>query len=159
MFSGMEKTYLKLEDVYTTGILAQELKIKRVNIPEFANKKVNFHKTGFCALSRLISMHMVAYHEMFELWKKILDGRTKCKIIYTNASKNKADVAVNSHILVNNPQPQPQQAPQPAVSSSGGGAVSSAVTVINSSSSSSSSSSGTTNTNSTGGGSGGGEKK
>jgi hypothetical protein len=85
----MEKTYLKLEDVYTTGILAQELKIKRMNIGDFANKKVNFHKTGFCALSKLISMHMVAYHEQFELWKKILDGRTKCKIIYNSANKSK----------------------------------------------------------------------
>lgn len=83
----MEKTYLKLEDVYTTGILAEELAIKRMNIADFANKKVNFHKTGFCALSKLISMHMVAYHEQFELWKKILDGRTKCKIIYTSAAK------------------------------------------------------------------------
>ncbi len=83
----MEKTYLKLEDVYTTGILAEELAIKRMNIADFANKKVNFHKTGFCALSKLISMHMVAYHEQFELWKKILDGRTKCKIIYTSAVK------------------------------------------------------------------------
>ncbi|ODN06437.1 Beta-1,3-galactosyltransferase 1 [Orchesella cincta] len=47
---GMEKTYLKLEDVYTTGIVAEELGIKRINIADFANKKVNFHKTGFCAL-------------------------------------------------------------------------------------------------------------
>jgi len=82
----METTYLKLEDVYTTGLLAQELKIKRMNIGDFANKKVNFHKTGFCALSRLISMHMVAFHEQFELWRKLLDGRTKCKVIYQNGT-------------------------------------------------------------------------
>jgi hypothetical protein len=84
----METTYLKLEDVYTTGLLAQELKIKRMNIGDFANKKVNFHKTGYCALSRLVSMHMVAFHEQFELWKKLLDGRTKCKIIYQNSSSS-----------------------------------------------------------------------
>ncbi len=137
----MEKTYLKLEDVYTTGILAQELKIKRVNIPEFANKKVNFHKTGFCALSRLVSMHMVLYHEQFELWKKILDGRTKCKIIYTNAKSNKVDANNNAKNSHNNETPNVAVAP---VSSNGGGSASSsssAVTVTNSSSSSSSSSS------------------
>jgi len=94
---GMEKTYLKLEDVYTTGIVADELGIKRINIADFANKKVNFHKTGFCALSKLISMHMVAYHEQFELWKKILDGRTKCKIIYTSAKTIKDNTNPNSN--------------------------------------------------------------
>lgn len=83
----MENTYLKLEDVFTTGLVAQQLGIKRMNIGDFANKKVNFRKTGYCALSRLISMHMVAYHEQFELWKKLLDGRTKCKIIYQTKQK------------------------------------------------------------------------
>jgi len=117
----MEKTYLKLEDVYTTGIVAQELKIKRMNIAEFANKKVNFRKTGFCALSRLISMHMVAYHEQFELWKKILDGRTKCKIIYTNATKSAANKSQTN--ATNN-------------SSTSGGSNVGGVTITNSSSSS-----------------------
>jgi len=91
---GMQKTYLKLEDVYTTGIVAQELKIKRVNVVDFANKKVNLHKTGYCALSKLISLHMVAYHEQFELWKKMLDGRTKCKIVHS--SKNNTTAATSN---------------------------------------------------------------
>lgn len=103
----MEKTYLKLEDVYTTGILAEELGIKRINIADFANKKVNFHKTGFCALSKLISMHMVAYHEQFELWKKILDGRTKCKIIYTSAKTAATTKGAGAA------PPAPQQHPTP----------------------------------------------
>lgn len=39
--TGMTKTYLKLEDVYTTGILAQELKIKRVSrILKHTNKSI-----------------------------------------------------------------------------------------------------------------------
>jgi len=98
----MAKTYLKLEDVYTTGIIAQDLKIKRMNIGDFANKKVNLRKTGFCALNKLISMHMVAYHEQFELWKRILDGRTKCKVIYTNKSANSKNLSGNTNSNSNN---------------------------------------------------------
>lgn len=87
--TALPSTYLKLEDVFTTGIIADSLHIKRINIPDFANKKVNFHKTGYCALSRLISMHMVNYSEQFELWKKLLDEKSKCKIISKEKSQQK----------------------------------------------------------------------
>ncbi|CAH0403279.1 unnamed protein product [Chilo suppressalis] len=67
--------YLRLEDVFVTGVLAARLKIRRVHAPEFYNKKLALHP---CAVQRAISIHMVRYHEQFDLWRKLLDGKTKC---------------------------------------------------------------------------------
>ncbi|XP_046405932.1 beta-1,3-galactosyltransferase 5-like [Ischnura elegans] len=72
----LNRTYLHLEDVYTTGIVAQDLKIKRVHANEFMNRRILFHA---CNIQKGISIHMVKYPEQFDLWKKLLDGRAKCK--------------------------------------------------------------------------------
>nr|CAD7449862.1 unnamed protein product [Timema bartmani] len=73
---ALQKTYLKLEDVFITGIVAQELQIKRFHVNEFLNKRVSFNP---CNVQKGISIHMVKYHEQFDLWKKLLDGKSKCK--------------------------------------------------------------------------------
>ncbi|CAK1589417.1 unnamed protein product [Parnassius mnemosyne] len=67
--------YLRLEDVFVTGVLAARLKIARLHSPEFYNRKVAPHP---CAVQRGIAIHMVRYHEQFDLWRKLLDGKTKC---------------------------------------------------------------------------------
>ncbi|XP_013168634.1 PREDICTED: beta-1,3-galactosyltransferase 5, partial [Papilio xuthus] len=67
--------YLRLEDVFVTGVLAARLKISRVHSAEFYNRKVAPHP---CAVQRGIAIHMVRYHEQFDLWRKLLDGKTKC---------------------------------------------------------------------------------
>ncbi|XP_063219760.1 beta-1,3-galactosyltransferase 5-like isoform X2 [Bacillus rossius redtenbacheri] len=72
----LQKTYLKLEDVFVTGIVAQDLKIKRSHVNEFLNKRISFNP---CNIQKGISIHMVKFHEQFDLWKKLLDGRMKCK--------------------------------------------------------------------------------
>uniref|UniRef100_A0A8D8NYJ2 Hexosyltransferase n=1 Tax=Culex pipiens TaxID=7175 RepID=A0A8D8NYJ2_CULPI len=41
---SLSQTYLKLEDVYTTGIVAQLLNIHRVNIKEFLNRRIAFNQ-------------------------------------------------------------------------------------------------------------------
>ncbi|XP_014289223.1 beta-1,3-galactosyltransferase 5 isoform X2 [Halyomorpha halys] len=74
--NALKSTYLKLEDVFTTGIVAQSLNIKRVHINEFINKRIPFN---ICNIKKSISIHMVKFHEQFDLWKKLLDGRSKCK--------------------------------------------------------------------------------
>jgi len=74
--AALKQTYMKLEDVFTTGIVAQSLGLKRVHVNEFTNKRVAFNA---CNIQKCISIHMVKYHEQFDLWKKLLDGRTKCK--------------------------------------------------------------------------------
>ncbi|XP_076759989.1 beta-1,3-galactosyltransferase 5 [Xylocopa sonorina] len=74
--AALDQTYLKLEDVFVTGIVADKLKIKRTHANEFLNKKISY---SACNVQRGISIHMVKYSEQFDLWKKLLDGKSKCK--------------------------------------------------------------------------------
>ena len=73
---SLNQTYLKLEDVYTTGIVAQLLNIKRINVNEFLNRRIAFNQ---CNIKKAISIHMVKGNEQFDLWKKLLDNNVKCK--------------------------------------------------------------------------------
>jgi|GEM_PF-5799197 len=72
---ALAKTYLKLEDVYTTGIVAQDCKIQRIHVNEFFNRRVSLNA---CNVQKGISIHMVKSFEQYDLWKKLLDGRSKC---------------------------------------------------------------------------------
>ncbi|XP_034189219.1 beta-1,3-galactosyltransferase 5 isoform X2 [Osmia lignaria lignaria] len=74
--AAFDQTYLKLEDVFVTGIVADKLGIKRTHANEFLNKKISY---SACNVQRGISIHMVKYVEQFDLWKKLLDGKSKCK--------------------------------------------------------------------------------
>ncbi|KZC12529.1 Beta-1,3-galactosyltransferase 1 [Dufourea novaeangliae] len=74
--AALDQTYLKLEDVFVTGIVADKLGIKRTHANEFLNKKISY---SACNIQRGISIHMVKYSEQFDLWKKLLDGKSKCK--------------------------------------------------------------------------------
>lgn len=73
--AALNQTYLKLEDVFTTGIVAQKIGIKRVHANEFLNKRISYSP---CNVQHGISIHMVKYGEQFDLWKKLLDGKSKC---------------------------------------------------------------------------------
>lgn len=73
---ALDHTYLKLEDVFITGIVAHQLAIKRSHANEFLNKRIQYTP---CNIQRGISIHMVKYSEQFDLWKKLLDGKSKCK--------------------------------------------------------------------------------
>lgn len=73
---ALVQTYLKLEDVFTTGIVAQLVNVKRIHINEFLNRRIAFNP---CNLRKAISVHMVKANEQFDLWKKLLDTNTKCK--------------------------------------------------------------------------------
>ncbi|KAG8230764.1 hypothetical protein J437_LFUL008846 [Ladona fulva] len=75
--TSLNKTYLHLEDVFITGIVAQDIKIRRVHSQEFFNKRIPFHA---CNIQKGISIHKVKFPEQFDLWKKLLDGRTACKV-------------------------------------------------------------------------------
>ncbi|XP_011556053.3 beta-1,3-galactosyltransferase 5 [Plutella xylostella] len=77
-----QEPYLRLEDVFVTGVLASKLKIKRQHAAEFLlsaeadNEKVSYHP---CTVQKCIAIHMVRNHEQFHLWRKVLDGTTKCE--------------------------------------------------------------------------------
>ncbi|KAH8412183.1 hypothetical protein KR009_000351, partial [Drosophila setifemur] len=73
---SLKTVYLKLEDVFTTGIVAQSLGIKRVQANEFVNRRISFNP---CNIRNAISVHMIKSNEQFDLWKKLLDQTTKCK--------------------------------------------------------------------------------
>lgn len=73
---SLEQTYLKLEDVYTTGIVAQLVKVKRVHVTEFLNRRIAFNA---CNIKKAISVHMVKGQEQYDLWKKLMDTNLKCK--------------------------------------------------------------------------------
>ncbi|KAH8262186.1 hypothetical protein KR038_008562 [Drosophila bunnanda] len=73
---SLKTVYLKLEDVFTTGIVAKSLDIKRVQANEFVNRRISFNP---CNIRNAISVHMIKSNEQFDLWKKLLDQTTKCK--------------------------------------------------------------------------------
>ena len=73
---ALNQTYLKLEDVFTTGIVAQLVSVKRVHVNEFLNRRIAFNP---CNIRKAISVHMIKSNEQFDLWKKLLDTNTKCK--------------------------------------------------------------------------------
>lgn len=73
---SLNQTYLKLEDVYTTGIVAHLCNIKRVHVNEFLNRRIAFNT---CNIKKAISVHMIKSNEQFDLWKKLLDTTVKCK--------------------------------------------------------------------------------
>lgn len=74
--AALDQTYLKLEDVFMTGIVAEKLGIRRIHANEFLNKKIMYNA---CNIQRGISIHMVKYSEQFDLWKKLLDGKSECR--------------------------------------------------------------------------------
>ncbi|XP_034473518.1 uncharacterized protein LOC117780932 [Drosophila innubila] len=73
---ALKTVYLKLEDVFTTGIVAQSLGIERLHVNEFVNRRISFNP---CNIRNAISVHMIKSNEQFDLWKKLLDQTTKCK--------------------------------------------------------------------------------
>lgn len=73
---ALDQTYLKLEDVFVTGVVASKVGIKRVQVNEFQNRKISY---SVCNVQKAISIHMVKYEEQFDLWKKLQDGKSKCK--------------------------------------------------------------------------------
>jgi hypothetical protein len=74
--AALGTTFFKLEDVFATGIVAQNIKIKRINVIAFYNSRV---KMSVCKFRNGISIHKVKFDEQFNLWKKLQDGKTKCK--------------------------------------------------------------------------------
>ncbi|XP_074042533.1 beta-1,3-galactosyltransferase 1 [Leptinotarsa decemlineata] len=73
--ASLNYTYVKLEDVFVTGIVANDLKIERVNAPEFLNTQISFEP---CVIQKKISIHNVNSDQQYDLWKKLHDV-TNCE--------------------------------------------------------------------------------
>lgn len=74
--ASLTHAFLKLEDVYMTGIVSEMVGVKRKHVNEFLNRRIAFNP---CAIRKAISIHMVKGKEQFDLWKKLLDVDLKCK--------------------------------------------------------------------------------
>ncbi|KAH8240974.1 hypothetical protein KR026_009553 [Drosophila bipectinata] len=72
---SLATAYLKLEDVFLTGIVADILGVPRVNVKEIANTNT---KAWACRVRDRITIHMVSPNEQFDLWKKLLDTSIAC---------------------------------------------------------------------------------
>lgn len=73
--AALRSRWLRLEDVLVTGVAATAARIRRVGDPAFLNRRAS---PPACRLRQLLSLHMVRPHEMFELWRRLEDGRAKC---------------------------------------------------------------------------------
>ncbi|XP_053619963.1 beta-1,3-galactosyltransferase 5-like [Plodia interpunctella] len=76
LVAAPNKTYLRLEDVFVTGVLRKELGIKRQIIEEFGHYKGYVFKP--CVAKRKIAIHSVTYHEQFHYWRTLHTGKMKC---------------------------------------------------------------------------------
>ncbi|XP_015111301.1 beta-1,3-galactosyltransferase 5 [Diachasma alloeum] len=73
--TALREPFLRIEDVFTTGVVAQKLKIKRVYANEFWNQAIAYTA---CNVQRYISIHGVLPREQYDLWKKLFDENSKC---------------------------------------------------------------------------------
>lgn len=74
---ALDTTFFVLEDVLLTGIVGESLRIRRIGDSRFRNEKIKL--TDTCGLLKTISIHMVKYEEQFDIYKRTLDGKAKCK--------------------------------------------------------------------------------
>jgi hypothetical protein len=75
---GMESRFNPMEDVFVTGLLAEALNVSRVEVAEFQSFPIRLAMKNNCALSKYISIHRVSYHEQFEIWRRLSDGKEEC---------------------------------------------------------------------------------
>lgn len=73
--AALNKIYFKLEDVFTTGLVAESLGIKRQLVPGILNKRINFTP---CNLKKHISLHPLKETEQKKLWN-MLHEESKCR--------------------------------------------------------------------------------
>ncbi|KAL7011904.1 hypothetical protein ACKWTF_014507 [Chironomus riparius] len=73
---ALNQKYLKLEDVFITGIIGSRLNIQRLHLQEFLNKKPS--RIDECLLRKSVSVHYVSPREQLWLWKIFIDGNKKC---------------------------------------------------------------------------------
>lgn len=73
--TALNKIYFKLEDVFTTGLVAESLGIPRNLHLGFLNKRINFTP---CNLKKHISLHPLKKNEQIKLWE-MMKEKAECK--------------------------------------------------------------------------------
>lgn len=75
---ALEMPFFKMEDVFLTGIVADQLKIGRVGESEFVNRRISATGSDRCKVRSVISIHDLKPNELYEFWRQSLDG-SGCK--------------------------------------------------------------------------------
>ena len=83
--AALERPYLKLEDVFVTGIVADAVGVGRVHTAEFYNQDMWFPRRS---VHSVISIHGIDAVEQFYLWREQFNGgstpnRSSLSIIIT----------------------------------------------------------------------------
>lgn len=73
---ALNMTFLRVEDVFMTGVVAESIGIQRIHVNEFVNRRISIN---VCNIRKTISVHMVKFFEQFILWEKLHDTRMRCK--------------------------------------------------------------------------------
>lgn len=73
--TALNKIYFKLEDVFTTGLVAESLGIERKLILGFLNKRISFTP---CNLKKHVSLHPLKTGEQVKLWN-LVNEKMDCK--------------------------------------------------------------------------------
>ncbi|XP_018327137.1 beta-1,3-galactosyltransferase 5-like [Agrilus planipennis] len=74
--ASLNHTFLKLEDVFLTGLVAKELGIGHTHWLQFYN--LGYAKLTPCNIRRVVAIHNVRKERQFEAWLKVNDMRLKC---------------------------------------------------------------------------------
>lgn len=80
---ALKLPYLKLEDVFITGVVAQLMNVKRIHGFDHYNLALNENiafdtPSSICKLRKIISIHGIKPKKQLELWKKLKDVSNKC---------------------------------------------------------------------------------
>lgn len=92
---SLNTPFLKLEDVFTTGIVAEKLGIKRIDREEFVNNRISF---SVCELQKSISLHSIKSSEQYDLWERLFECNPNCP--YFCIHKSTAILMKNNFILL-----------------------------------------------------------
>ncbi|XP_064292500.1 lactosylceramide 1,3-N-acetyl-beta-D-glucosaminyltransferase-like [Plodia interpunctella] len=68
LVAAANEPYLRFEDVFITGILAEKLFIERIHVEEFFNKRL---QGDLCRLMNYISVHGITCTELHETWRNL----------------------------------------------------------------------------------------
>lgn len=80
--AALNETFFKLEDVYITGMIANNQSnsnIQHLHYPQFLNSRPKKREMlNTCVMAKLAAVHEIRKEEMFDLWRRLSDGLSNC---------------------------------------------------------------------------------
>ena len=72
--------FMRLEDVFFTGIVADAAEVQRIAVKQFHNTRPKHLAT--CTMVNSIAIHGLTTKEQYDVWKRVMDGAAKCKSVF-----------------------------------------------------------------------------